>query len=415
MAGYKNSITDIDGKVGIGIPDPAVAFEVDGFVRFNGGIQLDGTNRTIYAINNTDILFGTNNAERLRIDSGGTVKISGTTNEYSMDILKSSEPKLRLFQNDGSLNPRMTISCDNTGTLFDHTFSSSANAVRFAFSGSEKMRIDSSGRVGIGTTNPSAKMTIEDGDFARLDLNLANATGTTIADVRGLVEGTEKWRIGKTSSASDDFTINITGSERMRIDSSGNVGIGVVPAQTLNVVNTSNYQLRLGTPNSAAAYWEMGRDNVSTGDFLISNGTERMRITSSGLLYAYNLGAGGATTDINYNTSTGEIYYVTSSARYKENIEELQDSALDKINNLKVKTFDYIDSEEFKGQVGLIAEEVNEHLPFLVNKREIEGYEEPQPDSVKYSMLSVYLLKAIQELNDKVVSLEERLSQYEAK
>ena len=100
------------------------------------------------------------------------------------------------------------------------------NTMRFHTDATERMRIDSSGRVGIGTSSPSAKLEIEDTDFARLDLNLSNATGTTIADVRGLVAGTEKWRIGKTASSSDDFTINVTGTERMRIDSSGRVGIG---------------------------------------------------------------------------------------------------------------------------------------------------------------------------------------------
>jgi hypothetical protein len=89
----------------------------------------------------------------------------------------------------------------------------------------ERMRIDSSGNVGIGTNDPQSKLQVEHSDFARLDLNLSDSSGTTIADVRGLVSGTEKWRIGKTGSSSDDFTFNVTGSERMRIESSGLVRI----------------------------------------------------------------------------------------------------------------------------------------------------------------------------------------------
>jgi hypothetical protein len=111
----------------------------------------------------------------------------------------------------------------------------SDNSLRFhtaaAQGTNERMRIDSSGDVGIGTGSPSAKLTIEDGDFASLDLNLSNATGTTIADVRGLVTGTEKWRIGKTSSTSDNFAIDVTGTQRMQIAASnGNVKLasGVV-------------------------------------------------------------------------------------------------------------------------------------------------------------------------------------------
>jgi hypothetical protein len=107
---------------------------------------------------------------------------------------------------------------------------------------STAITIDASENVGIGTASPSAKLEIEDGDFARLDLNLSNATGTTICDVRGLVEGTEKWRIGKTGSSSDDFTINVGGSERARIDSSGNLLVGTTSgtnSKKLSVVGDS--------------------------------------------------------------------------------------------------------------------------------------------------------------------------------
>ena len=55
------------------------------------------------------------------------------------------------------------------------------------------------------------------------------------------------------------------------------------------------------------------------------------KIDNLGLIYAEYMGSGGATTDVNYNTSTGEIYQVTSSQRYKENISEYTDSILEKV------------------------------------------------------------------------------------
>ena len=296
------------------------------------------------------------------------------------------------------------------------------------------------GNVGIGTASVTSGVKLQ-----------VQSSGGTVLQIKDTTSGSGDYSniwLGDESSdfagflgynhSDDAMTFGTTATERMRIDSSGQVGIRCTPSVDFEVLGTSDVakfgsstsSMYNGYYSSAGTLGYIGSANgiVSGGattDFGMraennmvfgTNGNaERMRITSTGLLFVYNLGAGGATTDINYNTSTGEIYYVTSSARYKENIEELQESALDKINNLKVKTFDYIDSEEFKGQVGLIAEEVNEQLPFLVNKRKIEGYDEPQPDSVKYSMLSVYLLKAIQEQQEIINDLKSRIETLEAK
>ena len=141
----------------------------------------------------------------------------GSTSSRFKDLHLSGNVYANALRHDGDYNTYVAflpdrIYMDRGG---NRAFDADSGSTRFGRpDGSEAMRIDSSGRVGIGTSLPSAKATIEDGDFARLDLNLSNATGTTIADVRGLVQGTEKWRIGKTGSSSDDFAINVTGSER---------------------------------------------------------------------------------------------------------------------------------------------------------------------------------------------------------
>ena len=173
----------------------------------------------------------------------------GSTSSRFKDLHLSGNVYANALRHDGDYNTYVAflpdrIYMDRGG---NRAFDADSGSTRFGRpDGSEAMRIDSSGRVGIGTSLPSAKATIEDGDFARLDLNLSNATGTTIADVRGLVQGTEKWRIGKTGSSSDDFAINVTGSEAMRIDSSGNVGIGTSSPDTLlNIASESAPTFRI--------------------------------------------------------------------------------------------------------------------------------------------------------------------------
>ena len=78
-------------------------------------------------------------------------------------------------------------------------------------------------------------------------------------------------------------------SERMRIDSSGRVGIATASAaNTLHIVGTSSTpSLRLGS-TSLTNYWDIGRENATTGDFIFSQSiggsvSERMRIKAGNL------------------------------------------------------------------------------------------------------------------------------------
>ena len=109
------------------------------------------------------------------------------------------------------------------------------------------------GGVVIGTTSPdsSAKLTLQDADFAGLYMNLSDSSGTSIVDIRGAVSGTEKFRLGKISSSSDDFSITTGGSTALTIDTSQRVGIGTTSPDTANLhVKDSGQILRLETSDA---------------------------------------------------------------------------------------------------------------------------------------------------------------------
>ena len=163
---------------------------------------------------------------------------------------------------------------------------------------------------------------------------------------------------------------------------------------------------------------ELQADNVGGGAqtssfhvYTTLNATEarKMQIDGNGHVYFTSLNTGNAANDVHYNASSGNLYYITSSKRYKKNIKDMPDGVLDKIKQARPVTFD--EKESGDSSYGLIAEELEELIPELVVKREIDG--EELPDSITYSMMSVYLLKAMQEQQTIIEDLKARIETLE--
>jgi hypothetical protein len=135
--------------------------------------------------------------ERMRIDNAGQVQVGAGT---------AAAPALS------------TLTDTNTGMFFP-----AADTIAFAEGGVESMRIDASGNVGIGTSSPSAKLVVSDG------------TVTTITSPFG-AGGTGYF--GNSTNHPLAFLTNNT--ERLRIASAGQIGIGGANYGTSGQVLTSN-------------------------------------------------------------------------------------------------------------------------------------------------------------------------------
>jgi hypothetical protein len=208
---------------------------------------------------------------------------------------------------DGSASaPSITNSGDtNTGMFFP-----AADTIAFTEGGVESMRIDASGNVGIGTSSPTQKLSVSGGIAATGQFVPSN--GATVLGYIGndnSISGGTGTNLGIRSDTATTFATG-GATERMRIDSSGNVGIGTstlafdtgsgLRIQRANAPAT----IRLVQDGSGGSGFELSAANSNaqldyrTGALLfLSAGTERMRIGPSG-----QLGIGGA----NYGSS-GQI------------------------------------------------------------------------------------------------------------
>ena len=266
------------------------------------------------------------------------------------------------------------------------------------------------GHSGLNTASPVATLHISDIGTTGPALHIEGGSATE-GDIT--VPHTEVLQVGHWNTTTNTFT------ERMRIDSSGNVGIGTAsPSFPLEVrASSGDADFRIMTEGTAADDDALLRLQIggTTGDCFIFFGdsgdtnsgmiaykhasdrmeftvaaAERMRLESDGDLHVDG-------NVIAYSTTI-------SDERLKTDIERI-DGALDKVCALSGYTFTY--KHDGKASAGVVAQEVEKVLPSAVIEKELayQGNDDAYK-IVQYDQLHGLLIEAIKELKAEIEELK---------
>jgi hypothetical protein len=266
------------------------------------------TNTGIYFPAANTLAASTAGSERMRIDSAGNVGIDTTSPAYKLDVngaIRMPNATV-IFMNDSSGVAKQTLQLFSD----DNTYMSTPGALILRTNGTtERMRIDSAGRVGVATSTPSTNAILTVNGNIAVAIPTRNAASANQIGVWTSDDPVDNARAaisfatvagGSSSSSYIAFATNnygVSGGERMRIDSSGNVGIGTsspsvklqvsggtaaitnpTTAVLLNLNDTTTNNIQLGT--SGDGFYVANTANKAI--WFATNNSERMRIDASG-------------------------------------------------------------------------------------------------------------------------------------
>jgi hypothetical protein len=478
-------------------------------------------NTGLYSPGANQLAISTNGTGRLFVDSSGRVGLGTASSAADFLVGQSVSPELRIGSN-GTFYAGISHDFNTAVVTIGQYGSFGAAGMRFLTQGSERMRLDSSGRLGIGTNSPAtildinkngavdftSRATLESSSHIVLRNNNATSAivwpGTSTNSHKYILwdhfGGTQAFRVGYVDSSNvktEVFLVDQQGitvfsrpaGESARIDSSGRLLVGTSSTSTdcralfqaRSGSSTTNTTVVFSGGNSAPATneglgylafsdsthtlsaWVAGeRDGgtwsgsskptrlvFSTTADGASSPTERMRIGNQGtttVLPAANLNAivarardgassGGpflylgyhSATDITNGTycysvatngnvqNTNGSYTAISDARLKENIVDAS-SQWDDLKSIKIRNWNFKEEtgHETHRQIGPIAQELEQVCPGLVFEApdlDEDGNETGEvTKGVNQSVLYMKAVKALQEAMERIEVLEQRLT-----
>ena len=386
----------------------------------------------IYSPGADQVAVATNGVGRLFVDASGNVAIAQTpsnaasfTRSFNISALDAS---IALRGSSGGTYTDQGIFFAVDGVNYSQIYNDGIGQLIFRTGSglSERLRIDSTGLVGIGTSSPAYRLDVQGGDQRILNqgtnsiLEIGNGTTTNQNALIDLVGDTTYTDYGLRIIRTDGGPNT---SSEIQHRGTGSLLLTAVDAGTIafNTSNTSRMTIgsdgivQITSPSVSQAF-TVNATNATFASAVFIPVTIRAAGTSCFYMYGVADNVNNLVIFNNGNiVNTNNSYGALSDIKLKENIVTAS-SQWDDIKALQVRKYNFKEEtgQQTHTQIGLIAQELELVSPGLVTEafdRDEEGNElETTTKSINYSVLYMKAVKALQEAMERIETLEQRLN-----
>ena len=349
----------------------------------------------------TAALFNHNGSVELYHDNSKKFETSSTGVSVTGQVIatKGSTGSLATFTDGVATNFTMKTDGSNVGT-----FGTEAGSTQLAFmvANSEKVRLDGSGNLGIGTTSPSKPLTVVGGDFSTVLLDNSNAShGTQILFQHN---GTANTGCDIQMSDAGGMKIRTLAVEPISFHTSASAGS---PGESFRVITSGNILQGKTSENIAVAGNEFGKSGYVQATRDGSTALYLNRLSNTGTIALFQQ-ASNTKGSIDLSAS-GTTYTTTSDIRLKQDIEPLE--ATDKLMAMNPVSYAWKADPDGPRSMGFIAQEMQEIMPDAVST----GEDDDAMMSMDYGRITPILVSALQDAHKKIEELEIRIAAMESK